>query len=555
MDYYLQSRGIEFYCMKKNKRIRNLILIFSITVLLILILFSGYHFIQKSIFKESITVEAGINVTPDMFVINPDQTETFAKDCNPFYPNIPGDYIVKINKSFFSNDCLLKIIDSVPPTAKPQPLSVEYGATVNPQDLVTDIKDGSPVSVFFLEPFDSKCMGSFDVEVILKDSAANETHITSRINVIPVHSEISVEAGSLPISLEDIVLFGEVSECSIPFDIIEYNHVNDYSGEIVIDERVYPVTVHIVDTIPPQISADDLKTCIGKPRLAEDFVTEVIDATDVTLSFDQDIDFSSIGDYDLVLTAIDEGHNKTVSNVHLSLEEDNEGPVFENTDDFTSFVGEPISFRRHIKVSDNSGEEPSVSIDASKVNNEVIGEYPVIYTATDSAGNSTTKEITVSITERTYTDDDVNFRIDGLIDQIITEDMDETAKARAVYDFLVANIEYTGKSEKNNFNKAVIGGLLDYKGDCFTNSAIAVATFKRLGMDAMIIKKLPIVTMYNHWWLIVKVDGQWYHMDTCPRNWDKPEIFLWTDSHMKEYSRTHEETHNFDRSLYPEIAQ
>ena len=39
-------------------------------------------------------------------------------------------------------------------------------------------------------------------------------------------------------------------------------------------------------------------------------------------------------DYDLVLTAMDEGHNKTVSNVHLSLEEDNEGPVFEDTDDF-----------------------------------------------------------------------------------------------------------------------------------------------------------------------------------------------------------------------------
>lgn len=539
----------------KKKKIRNLILVFSILILLGLLVFLFVWEIKKSTFADSITVEAGSSVTASMFVNEADGTESFNIDCEPFYTNIPGEYKVKINKGFLSQDCKLIVQDTLPPTAEPVKIDVEYGSTVNPSELVSDIKDGSKVTVTLSEPLDTNCMGSKDVEVILKDSSNNETRVTSRVNIVPVHSQIYVEAGSLPITIEDVVLFGEVTECSLPFEEIEYNHVNDYTGEVVIDERVYPVTIHVVDTITPQVKVQDLKGCIGIKRDLKDFVTEITDATTVTLTVDREIDFSSIGEYDLVLTATDEGNNSINNSVHLTLEEDNEGPVFEDTGDFTSFLGETISYRRHMKVVDNSGIEPTVTIDATKVNNEMTGDYPVIYTAVDSAGNTTTKEVTVSITERTFTDEDVNFRIDNLIEQIITDDMDETAKARAIYDYLVASIEYTGKSEKNNFNKAVINGLLDLKGDCFTNSAIAVAAFKRLGMDAMIIKKLPIVTMYNHWWLIVNVDGQWYHMDTCPRNWDKPEIFLWTDSHMKEYSRTHEETHNFDRSLYPEIAQ
>lgn len=541
--------------MKKKINIPNFILIISAILLLLLICVAVFPNIPKTLFYNSITVEAGTEITPDMFVVNPTMDEVFAPDCAPFDSGIPGEYIVKVKKSIFSHECILKIVDTVPPSAKPLTLEVEYGASVTPSDLITDLEDGSSVDVSLSEPFDSHRIGIFDVEVILTDSSANETRITSKVNIIPVHSQISVEAGSMPISLDDIILFGEAAECSIPFDEIEYNHVNDYFGDVEIDERIYPITVHIVDTTAPQISIQNFKTCIGASRPAERIVTGIIDATDVTLSFDKNIDFSSIGDYDLILTAVDEGMNETVSNVRLTLEEDNEGPIFENTDDFSSCIGETISYRKHMNVFDNSGETPDVSIDASLVNNEVLGNYPVTYTAVDGAGNVTTKEITVTITERTYSDDEVNLKIDSLIEQLITDEMDETAKARAIYDFLVKNIEYTGKSEKNNFNKAVIEGLTTYRGDCFTNSAIAVAFFKRLGMDAMIVKKVPIVTMYNHWWLIVQVDGQWYHMDTCPRNWDKPEIFLWTDSHMLEYSRTHEETHNFDRSLYPEIAQ
>ena len=44
----------------------------------------------------------------------------------------------------------------------------------------------------------------------------------------------------------------------------------------------------------------------------------------------------------------------------------------------------------------------------------------------------------------------------------------------------------------------------------------------------------------------------WLHFDTTPRT-DNPEIYLWTDQELMEYSKEHDNAFDYDTALYPEI--
>ena len=70
---------------------------------------------------------------------------------------------------------------------------------------------------------------------------------------------------------------------------------------------------------------------------------------------------------------------------------------------------------------------------------------------------------------------------------------------------------------------------------------------KILNMD---IEKIPAKTV--HYWNLVDIGDGWYHFDTTPRK-DRPEIFMWTDEVLMEYSAKHNKSHNYDKSKYPEI--
>ena len=56
-----------------------------------------------------------------------------------------------------------------------------------------------------------------------------------------------------------------------------------------------------------------------------------------------------------------------------------------------------------------------------------------------------------------------------------------------------------------------------------------------------------------HYWNLVKIDGNWYHFDSCPHYDYAPlESFLLTDAEVIDYSTNAAEGYySFDSSLYP----
>lgn len=71
-------------------------------------------------------------------------------------------------------------------------------------------------------------------------------------------------------------------------------------------------------------------------------------------------------------------------------------PVIEASETLSTTQGKNIDMLANVKVTDNSGEELTAEI-IGKYDINKMGEYKLQYSTTDSSGNSTTKEFTLSV--------------------------------------------------------------------------------------------------------------------------------------------------------------
>ena len=55
-----------------------------------------------------------------------------------------------------------------------------------------------------------------------------------------------------------------------------------------------------------------------------------------------------------------------------------------------------------------------------------------------------------------------------------------------------------------------------------------------------------------HYWNLIDIGEGWHHFDTC-RRVDGSTFFYKTDAELMAYSNSHDGTHNYDRSRYPDI--
>ena len=131
--------------------------------------------------------------------------------------------------------------------------------------------------------------------------------------------------------------------------------------------------------------------------------------------------------------------------------------------------------------------------------------------------------------------------------------MSQYDKALAIFNYTKGNISYINHSEKGDYVRSAYEGLKLKRGDCYVYASTAKVLLTRAGITNMDIARIPSGSSMHYWNLVDIGDGQgWYHFDTTPRK-DRPVIFLWNDQQIKDYSDRHNNSHNYDRSLYPVI--
>ncbi len=298
---------------------------------------------------------------------------------------------------------------------------------------------------------------------------------------------------------------------------------------------------------------------------AEEFAVSVPKGT--TLRYATDYAYTALGEYRIKLIATNEKGKQTEHEVLFTLIQDDTAPTLTGVADFSVCVNDGISYRSGVEVTDNCDCGVTLDIDSSAVNTAEEGQYPVIYTATDAAGNTAAVTVTVYVYRETVTEQMLYDEIDELIrDKGIADERTKEAQVRKVYSVVRSRLSYVSTSDKSDWVRAAYEGLRTGQGDCFTYFALSKAFFVRLGISSMDIKRTEGIVVERHYWNFVNVGDEeaprWYHFDACPIRGETHSGCLLTDQQIAAFNRKKVDAdgvqnyyYAYDGNAYPASAE
>lgn len=370
-----------------------------------------------------------------------------------------------------------------------------------------------------------------------------------------VVEELTVEAGSSTPELSEFLL-RHVRNPEFATDLeelVDMNEVADYEVAILISGNRYTSVLHVVDTVAPVVEVREAEIYTDETLEPMDLIAHIEDATRTTAEFAEAQDFTVPGRRDVKLVVTDAGGNCTGVSVPVKVVKDTVPPVIEGVQDLTVAVGKSISYKKNVTVTDNHDENVVLTVDSSDVNLNKAGNYTVIYTAQDAAGNVTEVSANVRVKApgvQAATDEMVNARADEILAGITGEGMSQYEKAQAIFNWVHTNIAYSDGTPKTTWVQGAYRGLIERRGDCFVYAAASKYLLTRAGITNMDIGFVnPART---HYWNLIDIGEGWYHFDTTRRA-DGKCFFYCPDAEIQAYSSTHNGSHAYDPSQYPAI--
>lgn len=369
----------------------------------------------------------------------------------------------------------------------------------------------------------------------------------------PVRRKVTVEAGS-ELDIKDFLRKENVkAEFVTDVSEISLNHVGEQKIILKADGKEKKSRLVIEDTVAPKARASDTVVNVGGTLDAEELVTDIKDATDVKCSFQKKPDFSKVGNVSVNVILTDEGGNKTEVKADVQVIVDNEAPVIDGVAPLIGFIGEPISYKSSITVTDNCTKHMKLAVDKSQVDTNTEGIYNVFYSAVDDAGNEAAASTTITIKkkpENYITPEEALGEAEEILNEITTKDMTLKEKARAIYNWARTEIGYVNTSEKESWTNGAHQGFTERSGDCYVFFATAKALLTQAGIPNLDVVKSD-TTESSHFWSLIDCGDGWYHFDTTPRYGTGDDFFMKTDAQILEYSQNNGNSHVFDQSLYP----
>ena len=382
----------------------------------------------------------------------------------------------------------------------------------------------------------------------------------------PLVDELTLEAGSA-LAPEQFLERPEKYEnkaVSFVTDVtkIDLTIPGKHEVTLSVDGKTYASALVIKDRTAPKGDPVDTVTTVGVVPDPENLVTNVHDVGSVTISYRNEPDVRRGGEVTAQVLLTDAAGNTSVVNVKLTVISDEVAPEIHGAADWNVYVGDTIAYKANVTVTDDQTKYPTLTVDNSKVDTGKAGTYPVTYTATDDAGNSTSVTVYLTLEEKPagYVEPEVAYDLaQKVLDGIVDDSMSKAEVAAAIYNWVHFNISYSGHSDKDRgWAAGAYDGFTNHQGDCYTYYATAKALFDVAGIPNVDVTKVVTseTSSSSHYWSLIDLGDGWYHVDCTPRNNQKTEsFFLFTDEELLAYSRNNRNSHNFDADAYPERAE
>ena len=373
-----------------------------------------------------------------------------------------------------------------------------------------------------------------------------------------IRSDVAVEAGSTSVDAQDFLKTPDGNAVTFVQGVTQAQLAlpGKYPVQICWNGQTYDSVVRVVDTVKPTATGLNV-TVMGEVPDPQELVKDIIDVTQVTVSYKQQPDISAAGTQQVTVVLTDTSGNTNEITATITVIVDEQAPEIIGVTPFALYLGDTISYRAGITVKDDHDPAPDFRVDSSAVDLSKIGEYKVIYTAVDAAGNEAKVETTVDVREKKagFVELEIIYEeADKVLTEIIKDGMTKREKARAIYDWIRDACWYANHSDKSDYRQGAYAMLKDRKGDCFNYYALSKLLLERAGIDTIDVRKVKNYTGdSDHYWSLVSLDGgqTWYHFDATPRVGDGDNFFLVTDKFLDAYSNANKGSHNRDKSLYP----
>lgn len=373
----------------------------------------------------------------------------------------------------------------------------------------------------------------------------------------PVHENVYLEAGSPQIPLEQFPKDDKQVELLTDISGVDLDRPGVYQLEFLYKKKTYQSSLHIVDTTPPTGVPVAHAIYNDETLTAADFVTDIRDVTATQVAFESAPDFTKVGAQTVTVLLTDTTGNVGRVKAQLKVVADTTFPVFSSMEDLTVNIGQTVSYRKGITATDDRDGELVFQIDSSNVNLEKEGKYSIIYTATDSSGNTTQAERKIRVSASLVINQEmVEQKADEILKKILKEDMTAHEKIYTIFYYVRRNVTYSSAPNKDIYS-AAYHAMVKRKGDCYNYFAMAKVLLDRCGIDNLPVERYKGKS--SHYWLLVNIGTGWYHYDPSPQSLEDPfRCFMKTDAQVKAYSRSRTDGktdyYKFDESKYPPRA-
>ena len=386
-------------------------------------------------------------------------------------------------------------------------------------------------------------------------------------------SDVVIEAGS-HIKIED---FFETCPDDARFisdvSTINTNEPAVYQLKVFYDEAFEKdVVLRIEDHTAPRGIAlpKSLYTTWNAPE-AIDCVGYLYDLSGIAkVEYKETPVFKEGGEYNVPVLVTDVYGNTATIDVPFTVIDDRTGPVIRGVHNLETETNNEPDFFDGVTAADDYDEDPVIRIDDSKVDYETPGTYEVRYIAIDKANNFTTRTVELKInkaTGDTNASSDSEYDVSGsgsgggggggsgklsdakrLASKVLSGlwRSNDVETARAIFNW-VHNHVYYANCGSLSYAQAAYRGFSRRSGDCYVYYSCCKMLLDLAGIPNMMVKRYP-VTGSNHYWNLVKLNGQWYHCDSTRFRHRGSIYFMCTDEQIND------KYHRFNGKLYPARA-
>lgn len=471
--------------------------------------FGGYElWHSKQVKFHDVTVELGtgtVSIRDFMTQYARPSQVGFVSDVSVIDLNSVGKTELILRHGKQEQTVTLTVQDTTEPTVEfLQTLSWWADEQPEPEDFIANVSDHSETSIRFEQPFTvSEGYADQTVRVVVEDAWGNGTVGECTVVWNWLAESCLLELGD-SLTAEDLLANpGRDSDLldQAELDRISSAGIGTYTLTCDTGAKSMTCTVTVQDTVGPVITLREAQCDPGGSVTVEDFVESAEDFSGVAaIRFVSAPDCQTKGTYTVEIEAEDTLGNITRQESTLWVTTDRYGPVISGASgELTVERDSTPDFLEGVTATDDVSGDCRVSVDTSGVNLSKAGTYFITYSAVDAAGNETTLKRKVTVTHNAQDTAELVAKMAERVD-------DDPVNIRY---FVRNTIHYS--SNWGGDDPAWFGFTYRH-GNCYVHAVALQAILEQKGYETQLIW----VTDKSHYWVIVKVDGVWWHLDATP---------------------------------------